>query len=160
MPSHTRLYQQRSPAQEGVPPCLYLCSHDRNLSCGPGIVGVTKKVFGAHDIIGTSIGLEQTQMPSVNARKKHTTPPSTAGRQRKEAGPCPTGPLRLRFGWPFIAHTGAIDTPATQVQHWKEPARHFTGMSRRHVSFSGRPPQPCCWERGGIGSEGRSSPSW
>lgn len=76
----------------------YLCTHDCNLSCGPGIVGVTKKVFGAHDVIGTSIGLEQTQMLSVNARDKHTMPPNTPGSQGEESGPRPTGPLRLRFG--------------------------------------------------------------
>lgn len=150
--------------------CLYLCTHNCNLSCGPGIVGVTKKVFGAHDIIGTSIGLEQIQTLSVNARDKRITSPNTEGSQGQEAAPCPTEPVRLRFGWPFTAHTAcccwhAVDTPATQVQDWKEPARHFTGVNSRHASFwprphYGRPPQPCCWERGGLGSEGTSSPSW
>lgn len=60
--SHTGLYQESSRAQEVLlSRYLYLCTHDCNLSCGPRIVGVTKKVFGAHDIIGTSIGLEQTK---------------------------------------------------------------------------------------------------
>lgn len=45
----------------------HLCSHDCDLCCGPGIVSVTTKVLGAHDIIGTTVGLEETQMLKVTS---------------------------------------------------------------------------------------------
>lgn len=42
--------------------CLYLGTHDGNLSCGPGVVYISSQVLGAHHIIGSSISLRtQTQ---------------------------------------------------------------------------------------------------
>lgn len=52
---------------EGKAGGSYLCSHDCNLCRGPGVVGVTTEVLGAHDIIGTTVGLEQSQMLNVSA---------------------------------------------------------------------------------------------
>lgn len=34
-----------------------LGSHDGNLGRGPGVVDITAEVLGAHDIVGTTIGL-------------------------------------------------------------------------------------------------------
>lgn len=40
--------------------CLYLCTHDSNLSWGPGVVHISSQVFGAHHVIGSSVSLGHT----------------------------------------------------------------------------------------------------
>lgn len=100
--SHTRTLLESFWAQESAARCFYLCTHDSNLSCGPGIVGVTTKVFGAHDIIGTTIGLEQTQMLSVNARTSKSYLQTL--QEARGNGAMPYWPTRPRSGRPFPEH--------------------------------------------------------
>lgn len=52
---------------EGEAGGSYLCPHDGNLRRGPGVVGVATEVLGAHDIIGATVGLEQSQMLDIRA---------------------------------------------------------------------------------------------